>query len=135
MLKNREAVEAENIKICDFGLATRVDVKEYLFKRCGTPGYVAPEIVKADANNPNFRSTSKCDVFSAGVILHLLLSKIIMTLAGDTPFNGENYRQILKATSECKINYNDPQLLNKSKGSRFILLSGVVLERTSGCQS
>ena len=79
MLKNREAVETQNIKICDFGLATRVDIKEYLFKRCGTPGYVAPEIVKADANNPNFRSTSKCDVFSAGVILYLLLSKIVLT--------------------------------------------------------
>ena len=28
--------------VADFGLATFADVKEYLFIRCGTPGYVAP---------------------------------------------------------------------------------------------
>ena len=31
--------------IADFGLATNVDLDKYLFFRCGTPGYVAPEIV------------------------------------------------------------------------------------------
>lgn len=28
--------------IADFGLSTKADVSEYLFVRCGTPGYVAP---------------------------------------------------------------------------------------------
>jgi serine/threonine protein kinase len=28
--------------IVDFGLATNVDIPQYLFFRCGTPGYVAP---------------------------------------------------------------------------------------------
>jgi serine/threonine protein kinase len=28
--------------IADFGLATEVDIPEYLYVRCGTPGYVAP---------------------------------------------------------------------------------------------
>lgn len=31
--------------IVDFGLATNVDLEKYLFFRCGTPGYVAPEII------------------------------------------------------------------------------------------
>jgi hypothetical protein len=31
--------------IVDFGLATHADIDKYLFYRCGTPGYVAPEIV------------------------------------------------------------------------------------------
>jgi calcium-dependent protein kinase len=31
--------------IVDFGLATHADVDKYLFYRCGTPGYVAPEII------------------------------------------------------------------------------------------
>jgi serine/threonine protein kinase len=32
----------------DFGLAISldVDVKEVFYKRCGTPGYIAPEILK-----------------------------------------------------------------------------------------
>jgi serine/threonine protein kinase len=28
--------------IVDFGLATNADIDQYLFYRCGTPGYVAP---------------------------------------------------------------------------------------------
>lgn len=74
MLKDMDEVESEKIKLCDFGLATHVDVKEYLYKRCGTPGYVSPEVVNADANDSNFRVNSKCDSFSTGVIMYLLLS-------------------------------------------------------------
>lgn len=69
-------VTSKNFKICDFGLATYEDVENYLYKRCGTPGYVSPEIVKADADDTTFRATTKCDTFSAGVILFLLLSKL-----------------------------------------------------------
>jgi calcium-dependent protein kinase len=31
--------------IVDYGLATNSDLPKYLFYRCGTPGYVAPEII------------------------------------------------------------------------------------------
>ncbi len=31
-----------NPVICDFGLSADVDSEDYLFYRCGTPGYVAP---------------------------------------------------------------------------------------------
>ncbi len=31
-----------DLAICDFGLATYADEDEYLFVRCGTPGFVAP---------------------------------------------------------------------------------------------
>lgn len=34
-----------NPVIGDFGLAADVDSDDYLFYRCGTPGYVAPEII------------------------------------------------------------------------------------------
>lgn len=75
MLSHPTEVTSDSIKLCDFGLATHVDVKEYLYKRCGTPGYVSPEIVNADANDPNFRVNSKCDAFSVGVIMYLLMSR------------------------------------------------------------
>jgi hypothetical protein len=32
----------DDIVIADFGLATKSDADEYIFVRCGTPGYVAP---------------------------------------------------------------------------------------------
>ena len=37
-----------NIVLADFGLATFQDDKDILFKRCGTPGYVAPEVLDYD---------------------------------------------------------------------------------------
>jgi calcium-dependent protein kinase len=58
--------------IVDFGLAEIVS-EEYLFVRCGTPGYVAPEVV--NLKDRNARYTCACDIFSLGIIFHLLLLK------------------------------------------------------------
>lgn len=75
LLKSADKVDdPENYTICDFGLATWADTPSYLYKRCGTPGFVAPEVVVADSNDPNFKVDPSSDVFSLGVILHLLLS-------------------------------------------------------------
>lgn len=54
------------IKLADFGLAEKLDKKELLFKRCGTPGYVAPEVLE------DKKYDTKCDIYSAGVILYIL---------------------------------------------------------------
>lgn len=32
--------------IADFGLAAHVEAEDYIYYRCGTPGYVAPEVIK-----------------------------------------------------------------------------------------
>ena len=53
-------------KVADFGLAVRAT--ESLTSRCGSPGYVAPEILKGHQYG------CKVDVFSLGVILFILLS-------------------------------------------------------------
>jgi len=43
MLKSKKRIH--EVKVIDFGLGSFVKVKEYLFKRCGTPGFVAPEVI------------------------------------------------------------------------------------------
>ncbi len=43
----------DSLKIVDFGLATPTNIQKYLYPKCGTPGYVAPEI----ANISNFDET------------------------------------------------------------------------------
>lgn len=55
------------IKIIDFGLATKFDPKERMRDVCGTPNYLAPEMIAGDYN-------CKVDVFSVGVILYTMLS-------------------------------------------------------------
>ena len=71
ILKTKASLENNDLKVVDFGLATKFDIPEYLFKRCGTPGFVAPEVINAPSNQ-NIHYDPKCDVFSAGVIFYLL---------------------------------------------------------------
>ena len=63
----------QEVVIADFGLATffLMDANKILFKRCGTPGFVAPEILSYKDGQEGFYD-EKCDVFSAGVIFYLL---------------------------------------------------------------
>ena len=58
-----------SVRIIDFGLATFTNVDEYLYRRCGTPGFIAPEVIKLKAGE---KYNEKCDIFSAGVIFYIL---------------------------------------------------------------
>eukprot|EP00934_Nitzschia_sp_Nitz4_P003543 Nitzschia sp. Nitz4//scaffold322_size40381//37364//39639//NITZ4_007570-RA/size40381-augustus-gene-0.59-mRNA-1//-1//CDS//3329547857//3533//frame0 len=56
-----------HIKVTDFGFARRVHTKNSLTSRCGTPTFVAPEILK---NIPHDQSA---DLWSVGVVVYILL--------------------------------------------------------------
>ena len=58
--------------IVDLGLAEYSSSTKYLYTRCGTPGYVAPEVLKIKSTDPVQTYTSACDIFSLGVIFHIL---------------------------------------------------------------
>lgn len=53
-----------DIKIGDFGLAIQVD--ENMSTACGSPGYIAPEMLR------NKSYGTKVDIFSAGIVLYIL---------------------------------------------------------------
>ncbi len=58
-----------NIKIGDFGVSRRMSTdNEVLFEQCGTPAYIAPEIVK-EIGYQGF----PVDIWSAGVCLYAML--------------------------------------------------------------
>ena len=59
-------------KIVDFGLATDVREKKHLLLRCGTPGYIAPEILRINKNRGE-RLQTVSDIFSAGSIMYELI--------------------------------------------------------------
>ena len=59
-----------DVCIADLGLSSFVNEQIYLFFRCGTPGFVAPEIINLKDENAHY--TEKCDLFSLGIIYHLL---------------------------------------------------------------
>lgn len=98
ILKERNRLNQCTLKIVDFGLSTFCDIPEYLFKRCGTPGYVAPEVINAPSN-VNIHYSPKCDVFSVGVIFYIMLTQ-------RSPFDGQSFREILQKNKNCQINYD-----------------------------
>lgn len=59
-----------DVAIVDLGLATRADIPAYMFVRCGTPGFVAPEVI--NIKDLNTRYDVVCDIFSLGLIFHIL---------------------------------------------------------------
>ncbi|CAK9068612.1 unnamed protein product [Durusdinium trenchii] len=56
------------IKLADFGVSSYCHVKHRLTRKCGTDGFMAPEIIR---NQPY---DQKADLFSVGCILHWLLT-------------------------------------------------------------
>ena len=51
ILKNEGDLKNNPLKIVDFGLSEICSLEKYLFSKCGTPGYVAPEILRSNKNN------------------------------------------------------------------------------------
>lgn len=69
LLRNLDIKET-NICLADFGLSTFINVDKFLFSRCGTPGFVAPEIFNYESGSKKYSEI--CDEFSVGVIFHIL---------------------------------------------------------------
>jgi calcium/calmodulin-dependent protein kinase I len=61
------------IKIADFGLSKNLAPNDVLSTMCGSPQYVAPEILEMGSGTSEQYSPA-CDMWSIGVILFILLS-------------------------------------------------------------
>mmetsp|Transcript_26587 Transcript_26587/g.47740 ORF Transcript_26587/g.47740 Transcript_26587/m.47740 type:complete len:529 (+) Transcript_26587:2071-3657(+) len=90
-----------SFKIADFGLASRTsDIAMCMI--CGSPGYVAPEVLKRQSYD------TKVDLFSAGIILHVMLS-------GHPPFISRNSKELIKKNRDCRIVFRGSDWLSKSR--------------------
>ena len=78
--------------IADFGLSEFTTSDKYLFVRCGTPGYVAPEVI--NIKDKKKRYSPICDIFSLGLIFHILVF-------GKSVFPGKKYEDVLAQNRAC----------------------------------
>ncbi|KAL3535084.1 hypothetical protein ACH5RR_003545 [Cinchona calisaya] len=95
-LENLLLDEDGNLKVTDFGLSAFTDHLRQdglLHTTCGTPAYVAPEVIGKKGYDG-----AKADIWSCGVILFVLL-------AGYLPFQDDNlvsmYRKIYRGDFKC----------------------------------
>lgn len=72
------------VKICDFGVSKVVRKGEIMTEQCGTPAYIAPEIL-IDKGYEGF----SVDIWSAGVVLYAMLY-------GTVPFKANNMSELQK---------------------------------------
>jgi serine/threonine-protein kinase Chk2 len=70
-----------HVKLADFGLAKIIGEESFTTTLCGTPSYVAPEILEDSRHR---RYTRAVDVWSLGVVLYICL-------CGFPPFSDELY--------------------------------------------
>ena len=82
------------LKLIDFGLAKSISSHRKMTTKTGTCYYVSPEILAGPYNE-------KCDIWSLGVILFMMLS-------GYPPFDGDNDKEILEAVKTTPLAFTEP---------------------------
>lgn len=66
----RKSSNTREVVISDFGLACWAGETNPIYEKCGTPGYIAPEVLSLPAKV--ILIDHRSDIFSLGVIAHLL---------------------------------------------------------------
>ena len=102
------------MKIIDFGTSTTYDPNSKMTQTFGTPYYIAPEVLRGSYDY-------KCDLWSLGVILYILLT-------GRPPFDGKSDTEIMKNVCVGKVNYNLPIFSKISKEGLDLMKKLLVLD-------
>ena len=95
MIRNVD-VSKKQLVIVDFGLASHTQMEQYILGSCGTPGYVAPEVIYYKVGN---KLTPKCDMFSLGVVFHIFLCRSHI-------FNGSTSDEVFRKNKTCEFDFN-----------------------------
>ena len=77
----------------DFGLSKKYGDSNFMGTKCGTPYYVAPEVISGKYGN-------SCDVWGLGIILYSMLS-------GHLPFDGDNQTNLFNNIKNVPVPFDE----------------------------
>jgi len=122
-LKSRNLLLSSNdndssVILADFGFATRVYSPNSLKKQCGTPYFVAPEILLRNGYD------TQSDMWSVGIIIYSLLS-------GGLPFTGKTHLELFKAIVKGRFDFNDTQWDHVSASAQDLISKLLVTNPSS----
>ena len=92
LLSNKD-IGIASLKIADFGLARLLEENSLASTTCGTPGYVAPEVLM---QRPYGKA---CDYWSIGVVAFILLS-------GTPPFYEDDNFALFEQIKNCQYDFD-----------------------------
>jgi len=101
--------EDEVVKIADFGFSKNFG-EEKLMTSCGSPGYVAPEVLTCESYD------NAVDMWSIGVIIYILL-------CGYPPFYADNAPALFKKIMDVKYDFEDPSWDEVSDHAKTLIRS------------
>ncbi|CCD23928.1 polo kinase CDC5 NDAI_0C02680 [Naumovozyma dairenensis CBS 421] len=92
-----------NLKVGDFGLAAVLaNDRERKYTVCGTPNYIAPEVLMGKHSGHSF----EVDIWSIGVMIYALL-------VGKPPFQAKDVNVIYERIKLCKYGYPKDKYVSK----------------------
>ncbi len=100
MFHKASNIDADDVVLIDFGLAHKLDSAKFIFKKCGTPGYIAPEVLGAKPSDIEGVVTPYSDIYCAGLVLYF-------TMFGINPFqqNGSSASDVIESNKKGDIEY------------------------------
>jgi len=102
------------VKVSDFGLSKDFG-KDKLRTACGTPDYVAPEVLRGSTYDYTV------DIWSVGVICYILL-------CGFPPFYGSSDQQIFDKILKCEYDFPSPDWDNITEDAKEFVSAILVID-------
>lgn len=113
---------SNDIKLIDFGYAGIWAAGKPLTGLCGTPDYVAPEVLTWYDDDDNGTPYGKgSDMWSLGVLLYVILS-------GCSPFSAEEEEQLLRQVAEAKYEFYENEWRDISEDAKDLIKRLLVVD-------
>ena len=116
LIVNKDENEYPFIKVCDFGTSKIFESGFVERKVVGSSYYIAPEVL-------NKRYNEKCDIWSCGVIMYILLSQ-------RPPFGGRDDYEIMETVKTGKYDLTSPPFDTISEEAKDLIRKALTMDPT-----